>query len=104
VIEVNNNGSDDEINDFLAREDVDNQCLGNETIGKAIQHDFSTRLPPFLKGQEGFAGIVHDLKQATGMNEAPIVEYTQHQPAMTLVHSDNCLNWVECYYRDIPYL
>jgi hypothetical protein len=104
VIEVNDHCSDDEINDFLEREDVDNQCLRNETVGQAIQYDFVSRLPPFLKGQEGFAGIGHDLKQATGKTEAPIAEYTQPRPAIAPVHCDNCLDWVERYYRDIPYL
>jgi hypothetical protein len=46
----------------------------------------------------------HDLKQATGRAEAPIAEYTQTRPAIAPVHCDNCLDWVERYYRDIPYL
>jgi hypothetical protein len=45
---------------------VDNQCLRNETVSEAIQYDFVSKLPPFLKNQEGFASIGHDLKQATG--------------------------------------
>jgi hypothetical protein len=62
VIEVDDHLSDDEINEFLAREDVDNQCLGNEIGIEAIQYDFVSELPPFLKNQEGFAGISHDLR------------------------------------------
>jgi hypothetical protein len=69
-----------------------------------VQYDFVSRLPLFLKGQEGFAGIIHDLKQATGRSEASIVVYTQPRPTIALVHCDNCLDWVERYYRDIPYL
>jgi hypothetical protein len=69
VIEVNDHRSDDEINDFLAREDTDNQCLRNETVGQAMQYKFVSRLPSFPKGQEGFVGIAHDLKQATGRTE-----------------------------------
>jgi hypothetical protein len=104
VIEVDDHLTDDEINEFLAREDVDNQCLRNETCSEAIQYDFVSELPPFLKNQEGFTGISHDLKQATEKTKAPITEYTQPLPAITPVHCDNCLDWVECYYRDIPYL
>jgi hypothetical protein len=103
MIEVNDHCSDDEINDFLALEDLDNQCLGNETLGQAEQYDFVSRLPPFLKGQEGFAGISHDLKQATGKHETPIVEYIPPRPAIAPVHCDSCLDWVEHYYRDIPF-
>jgi hypothetical protein len=104
VIEVDDHLTDDEINEFLAREDVDNQCLGNETGSEAIQYDFVSELPPFLKNQEGFAGISHDLKQATKKTKAPIAEYTQPLPVITPVHCENCLDWVERYYRDIPYL
>jgi hypothetical protein len=104
VIEVDDHLTDDEINDFLAREDVDNQGLGNEIVSEATQYDFVSKLPSFLKDQKGFAGIGHDLKQATGKTEAPIAEYTQPQPAIAPVHYDNCLDWVERYYRDIPYL
>jgi hypothetical protein len=95
VIEVDDHLTDDEINDFLAREDVDNQCLGNEIVSEATQYDFVSKLPLFLKDQKGFAGIGHDLKQATGKTEAPIVEYTQPRPAIAPVHCDNCLDWVE---------
>jgi hypothetical protein len=104
MIKVNDHCSNDEINDFLAREDMDNQCLENETFGQVVQYNFVSRLPPFLKGQEGFVGIGHDLKQATGRAEAPIAEYTQPRPAIAPVHCENCLDWVERYYRDIPYL
>jgi hypothetical protein len=69
-----------------------------------VKYDFVFRLPLFQKGQEGFVGIGYNLKQATRRTEAPIVEYTQHRPAITSVHCDNCLDWVEHYSRDIPYL
>jgi hypothetical protein len=75
MIEVNDHCSDEEINDFLAQEDLDNQCLKNETVGQVEQYDFVSRLPPFLKGQEGFVGISHDLKQATRKHKIPVVEY-----------------------------
>ena len=72
MIEVNDNGSHEEIKKFLAREDLDNQCLGNETLGQAMQYDFVSTLPPFLKGQKGFPGIGQDLKEATGKHETPV--------------------------------
>jgi hypothetical protein len=46
LIEVNDQGSDDEINAFLAKEDVDNQGLRNETISEAFQYDFVFDLLP----------------------------------------------------------
>jgi hypothetical protein len=104
TIEVNDHCSDQEINDFLAQEDPDNQSLKNETVGQVEQYDFVSRLPPCLKGQEGFVGISHDLKQATGKHEIPIVEYIPHRSAIAPVHCDSCLDWVERYYRDIPLL
>jgi hypothetical protein len=104
MIKVNNHCSDEEINDFLAWEDPDNQCLKNETVGQAEQYDFVSRLPPFLKGQEGFAGISHDLKQVTEKHEIPVVEYVPPQPAIASTLCDSCLDWVERYYRDVPLL
>jgi hypothetical protein len=104
TIEVNDHCSDQEINDFLAQEDPDNQCLGNETTGQDEQYDFVSRLPPCLKGKEGFAGISRDLKQATGKQEKPVVEYIPHRSAIAPVHCDTCLDWIEHYYRDIPLL
>jgi hypothetical protein len=104
VIEVDDHLTDDEINDFLSREDVDNQCLENEIVSEVTQYDFVSILPSFLKYQKGFAGIGHDLKQATRNTKAPIAEYTQPLPAIAPVHCDNCLDWVERYYKEIPYL
>jgi hypothetical protein len=83
---------------------VYNQGLRNEIVSEATQYNFVSKQPSFLKDQKGFAGISHDLKQATRKIEAPIVEYTQPRPAIALVHCDNCLYWVEHYYKDIPYL
>jgi len=74
VIKVDDQLTNDEINEFLAKEYVYNQGLGNETISEAIQYDFVSKVPPFLKDQKGFVGIGHDLKQATGKSEAPIAE------------------------------
>jgi hypothetical protein len=44
------------------------------------------------------------LKQATEKTKAPIAKHTQPLPAIAPVHCENCLDWVERYYRDIPYL
>jgi hypothetical protein len=63
-----------------------------------------SKLPPCLKGKEGFAGISHDLKQATGKNEIPVVDYIPHWSSIAPVHCDSFLDWIEWYYRDIPLL
>jgi hypothetical protein len=63
-----------------------------------------SRLPPCLKGQEYFVGISHDLKQATKKHEILVVEYIPHRSAITPVHCDSFLDWIELYYRDIPLL
>jgi hypothetical protein len=39
--------SDDEINDFLALEDPDNQCLKNETVGQLSNMTLSLDYPRF---------------------------------------------------------
>ena len=95
VIEVDDHLINEEINDFLSREDVDKQGFENEIVGEATQYDFVSKLPPFLKHQNGFDGIGHDLKQATGKTEAPNAEYTQPLSIIAPVHYDNCLDWVE---------
>jgi hypothetical protein len=51
--------------------------------------------------KEGFVGIGHDLEQATGKNEVPIVDCIPCRSAITPVHCDNFLDWREIYYRDI---
>jgi hypothetical protein len=61
-------------------------------------------LPLCLRGKEGFSGISHDLEQATGKNEVPIVDCIPRQSTIAPVHCDNCLDWIERYYRDIPLL
>jgi hypothetical protein len=104
TIKVNDHCLDEDINDFLAKEDPDNQCLKNEIVVQAKPYDFVSRLPMFLKGQEGFVGLIHDLKQVARKHERPIVEYIPPQPSIAPVHCDNCLDWVEHYYRDIPLL
>jgi hypothetical protein len=104
VIEVNDHLSDDEIDEFLSREDVDDQFLGNEIDIDAIQYDFIANIPPFLKNQEGFSGIWHNLKQIIGQTKVPSAKQTQPLPTIQPVHCENCLDWVERYYRDIPYL
>jgi hypothetical protein len=104
TIEVNDQCSDQEINDFLAQEDPDNQCPRNETNAQVEQYDFVSRFPPCLKGQEGFNGISHDLSQATGKHKIPIADFIPHRSAIAPVHCDSCLDWIERYYRDIPLL
>jgi hypothetical protein len=104
MIEIDDQCSDQEINDFLAQENPDNLCLVEENTTQVEQYDFVTRLPPCLKGKEGFAGISHDLEQAIGKNEVPIVDCIPRRSAIAPVHCDSCLDWIEHYYRDIPAL
>ena len=101
TIEVNGQCLDGEINDFLAHEDPKNQCLGKEVVTPIEQYDSVTKLPPCLKGKEGFAVISHDLEQATSKNEVPIVDCIPRRFVITPVHCDNCLDWIELYYRNI---
>jgi hypothetical protein len=82
---------------------VDNQCFGNETNSESIQYDFVSKLAMFLKNQ-GFVCISHDLKKATRETKVRIADYTQPLPVITPVHCENCLDWAERYYKDIPYL
>jgi hypothetical protein len=104
MIEVDDHLSEDEINKFLSHEDVDDRVLGNDVNTDAIQYDFVSNLPPFLNNQEGFSGIRHDLKQFTEQTKAPSAKQTQPLPTIEPVHCENCLDWVERYYRDIPCL
>jgi hypothetical protein len=104
TIEVNDQCSYQEINDFLAQEYPNNQCPKNETTTQVEQYDFVYRLPPCLKGQEYFFGISHDLKQATKKHEIHVVEYIPHRSVITPIHCDSCLDWIERYYRYISLL
>jgi hypothetical protein len=71
VIEVDDHFFEDEIDKFLDQEDVDDQFLGNEIDTDVIKYTFISNLPPFLKNQEGFSGIQHDMKKITGQNKTP---------------------------------
>jgi hypothetical protein len=97
-------GSDHEIEDFLAREDPEIQGSRREVIIHTEPYDFVTNLPPCLKGKEGFSGIGQDLKQTTGKTEAPLVDCVPRRSAISPVHCDGCLDWVERYYTDVPLL
>jgi hypothetical protein len=103
-IEIDDRCSDREIDDFLAREDPKNQCSRKEVVTQVEQYDFVTNLPPCLKGKESFSGIDHDLEQTIGKNEAPVVDCVPRRAAITPMHCDSCLGWIERYYRDIPLL
>jgi hypothetical protein len=94
TIEVNDHCSDEEINDFLALEDPYNQSLKNETVGQVEQYDFVSRLPLCLKGQEGFAGIGHDLKQDIGKHEILVAENIPHRSTIAPVHCVSFLDWI----------
>jgi hypothetical protein len=66
VIKIDDHFSEDDIDNFIAQEDADDQILGNDIDTVTTQFDFVSNLPPFLKKHEGFSGIQHDLKQITG--------------------------------------
>jgi hypothetical protein len=100
-IDINDQFSDWEIDNFLAREDPENQCPRKEVVTQVEKYDFVSKLPPCLKGKESFSGIGHDLEQNIGKNEAPVVDCVPHWSSITLVHCDNWLDWIERYYRDI---
>jgi len=57
VIEIYDHFSENDIDKFVSQEDVDDRFLGNEISTDAIQYDFVSNLPPFLKNQESFSGI-----------------------------------------------
>jgi regulator of replication initiation timing len=44
------------------------------------------------------------LQQFIGHTKASSTKQTQPLPTIEPVHYENCLDWVERYYRDIPYL
>jgi hypothetical protein len=46
--------------------DVDDWISEDDTNVDAPQFDFVSNLPPFLKKQQGFSGIQHDLKKNHG--------------------------------------
>jgi regulator of replication initiation timing len=37
-------------------------------------------------------------------DKLPTTEKTRPLPSMEPVHCENCLNWIERYFRDVPYL
>jgi hypothetical protein len=95
VIEVDDRISEDDINDRIPDDDID---------ADTPQFDFVSNLPPFLKKQEGFSGIQHDLKQVMEQVKLPSTEQTRPLPSIELVHCENCFDWIERYYWDVPYL
>jgi hypothetical protein len=97
-------GSDREIEDFLAWEDPKIQGSRREVIIHTEPYDFVTNLPPCLKGKEGFSGIGQDLEQTTSNIEAPLVDCVPRRYSISPVHCDGCLDWVKRYYTDVPLL
>ena len=62
-IEIDDRCSYKEIDDFLARENLENRCPRKEVVAQVEKYDFVSNLPPCLKGKEGFLGIGHDLEK-----------------------------------------
>jgi hypothetical protein len=104
VIEVDDHFAKDDIDIFIAQENVDDQFLGNNINTDAIQFNLISNFPPFLKNQDGFSGIQHDMKQITGLTKLPSAKQAQPLPTLEPVHCENRLDWVEIYYQDIPYI
>jgi hypothetical protein len=84
--------------------DVDNQIFVDDTSINAPQFDCVSNLPPFLKKQKGFSGIQHDLKRIMEQGKSPCIDPTVPLPSIEPVYCENCFDWIERYYRDIPYL
>jgi hypothetical protein len=84
--------------------DVDDQISIDDTSIDAPQFDFVSNLPPFLKKHQGFPGIQHDLKRIMEQGKSPTTDQTRPLSNHELVHCENCFDWIERYYRDIPYL
>jgi hypothetical protein len=59
---------------------------------------------PHVSEAKRFFSISHDLEQAIGRHEASVTDCIPQQSIIAPVHCDNYLDWIECYYRDIPLL
>jgi hypothetical protein len=68
------------------------------------QYDFVSNLPPFLKEQEGFSGIQYDLKRVMEQDKPLNSDHTLPLPNLEQVYCEDCFNWIQRYYQDIPYL
>jgi hypothetical protein len=63
-----------------------------------------SNLPPFLKEQEGFSGIQYDLKRIMEQGKPLTTDQTRPLPNLEPVYCESCFDWIQRYYRDIPYL
>jgi hypothetical protein len=43
-------------------------------------------------------------KRIMEQGKLPTTDQTRPLPSMEPVHCENCFDWIERYYRDIPYL
>jgi hypothetical protein len=93
-----------EVDDRISEDDIDDQIPEDDIDVDTPQFDFVSNLPPFLKKQQGFSGIQHDLKRIMEQDKLPTTEQTRPLPSMELVHCENCFDWIERYYQDVPYL
>jgi hypothetical protein len=98
VIEVDDLFSEDEIGYFIPQEDIDDRIMGKNINIDAIQFDFVSNIPLFLKKKEGFSGIQHDLKQMIGQNKFPSIEQARPLPTIEPIHYENYFYWIEIYY------
>jgi len=92
VIEIDDLFSKYEIDNFISQEDVYDWVLGNKIDIDVIQYNFFSNLPPFLKTQEDFSSIRHDLKQITEKTKVPFAKQAQPLPTIEPIHCENCLH------------
>jgi hypothetical protein len=69
--------------------DVNDQISEDDTNAYAPQFNFVSNLPPFLKKQQGFSGIQHDLKRIMEQGKLPTTEQARPLPSMEPVHCEN---------------
>jgi hypothetical protein len=79
-------------------------AISDATRIDSPQYDFVSNLPPFLKEQEGFLGIQYDLKRVMAQDKPLNSYHTRPLPNLEQVYCEDCFNWIQRYYQDIPYL
>ena len=66
------------------------------------QYDFVSKLPLFLKEQEGFSKIQYDLKRVMTQDKPLRSYHTCPLPNLEHVYCEDFFNWIQRYYQDIP--
>jgi hypothetical protein len=63
-----------EVNDRISEDDIDERIPGDNIDANTPQFNFVSNFPPFLKKQEDFLGIQHDVKQIVEHVKLPSTE------------------------------